>query len=382
MRDIKIVIGANYGDEGKGLMTDFFAADAAGKGMRTLVICSNGGSQRGHTVITPEGIRHVFHHFGSGSFAGADSWLPRYYVVNPMIFMEEYTTLSGKGIKDMIVYMDPECPVTTPFDMITNQLLEEHRGSKRHGSCGAGIWETLIRQGPGLEKMRDMSDNELRYLLRTDCREQMFLRLRRAGLTEIPRGWREIIDDEALAENYIRDFRLMLSHCIIKSGDILKDYERLIFENGQGLLLDRSRREFGCHTTPSSTGLRNPAEIIREHLRGETAEAECCYVSRTYLTRHGAGPFREECAKEEINGSMRDLTNVPNPHQGTMRYGKHDKKAFLKRIREDYDSMRLPEGFRKRMSIALTHVNEYTTDIAADYISDGENRNSIVKKAG
>ena len=73
MRDIKIVIGANYGDEGKGLMTDFFAADAAGKGMRSLVICSNGGSQRGHTVITPEGIRHVFHHFGSGSFAGADS---------------------------------------------------------------------------------------------------------------------------------------------------------------------------------------------------------------------------------------------------------------------------------------------------------------------
>ena len=382
MHDIKIVIGANYGDEGKGLMTDYFAADAVARGLRALVICSNGGPQRGHTVITPEGIRHVFHHFGSGSFAGACSWLPRYFIVNPIMFMDEYETLTEKGAKDIRIFIDPECPVTTPFDMITNQLLEEHRGNKRHGSCGAGIWETLLRQGPGLEKMRDMSDNELRYLLRGKCREQMYARLYKAGIKQIPQGWKEIIDDEGLIDNYICDFRQMLSLCIIKSGDILKDYDRLIFENGQGLLLDRSRKEFGCHTTPSSTGLRNPAEMINEYLKDDPADTECCYVTRTYLTRHGAGPFREECDKDEINENMRDLTNVPNPHQGTIRYGKHDKKAFLRRIREDYDSMRLPGGFHKRMSVALTHVNEYTTDIRADYTSDGENRNSIKRKTG
>ncbi len=382
MHDIKIVIGANYGDEGKGLMTDYFAAEAAAKDLRTLVICSNGGSQRGHTVVTPEGIRHVFHHFGSGSFAGAATWLPRYYIVNPMMFMDEYEALVEKGLKDIRIFMDPECPVTTPFDMITNQLLEEHRGNKRHGSCGAGIWETLIRQGPGLEKMRDMSDNELRDLLKGECREQMFSRLAAAGIKKIPQGWREITDDDGLTDNYICDFRHMLSHCVITSGGILKEYDRLIFENGQGLLLDRSRKEFGCHTTPSSTGLRNPAEMINEYLKGYPADTECCYVTRTYLTRHGAGPFREECAKTDINGSMQDLTNVPNPHQGTIRYGKHDKKAFLQRIREDHDSMKLPAGFQKRMSIAMTHTNEYSADISADYISDGESRNSVKRKAG
>ena len=380
MRDIKIVIGANYGDEGKGLMTDFFAADAVTRGLRTLVICSNGGSQRGHTVITPEGVRHVFHHFGSGCFAGADSWLPRYFIVNPMIFMDEYEMLIKKGIKNICIYVDPECPVTTPYDMITNQLLEEHRGNKRHGSCGAGIWETLLRQGPGLEKMQEMSDNGIRNFLMGECRKQMLSRLNDAGIRKIPEGWKDITDDEGLIDNYIYDFRQMLSHCIIRSGDILKEYDRLIFENGQGLLLNRSRKEFGCHTTPSSTGLRNPAEMINEYLKGEAADTECCYVTRTYLTRHGAGPFREECTKAEINEDMADLTNVPNPHQGTIRYGKHDTKAFLRRIKEDYDSMKLPEGFHKRMSIALTHVNEYMTDISADYISDGESRISVKKE--
>ena len=63
MKDIKIVIGANFGDEGKGLMTDYFSSNP-----NTIVVCSNGGAQRGHTVFeSTTGTRHVFHHFGSGT---------------------------------------------------------------------------------------------------------------------------------------------------------------------------------------------------------------------------------------------------------------------------------------------------------------------------
>lgn len=75
MKTAKIVIGANFGDEGKGLMTDYFANEAKKQGKSCLVVCHNGGSQRGHTVVSPSGIRHVFHHFGSGSFEGADTYL-------------------------------------------------------------------------------------------------------------------------------------------------------------------------------------------------------------------------------------------------------------------------------------------------------------------
>ena len=93
MAEVKVIIGANFGDEGKGLMSDYFAAEAAAQGVKALVICSNGGAQRGHTVVTPRGERHVFHHFGSGTLAGADTWLPRYYILNPIMFMDEYEEL-------------------------------------------------------------------------------------------------------------------------------------------------------------------------------------------------------------------------------------------------------------------------------------------------
>lgn len=53
MKDMKIVCGANWGDEGKGLMTDYFSQKP-----NSIVVCSNGGAQRGHTVTTPDGIRH------------------------------------------------------------------------------------------------------------------------------------------------------------------------------------------------------------------------------------------------------------------------------------------------------------------------------------
>ena len=441
MRTAKIVIGANYGDEGKGLMTDYFAGEAAGYGRSCLVVLSNGGAQRGHTVVTPEGGRHVFHHFGSGTLAGADTWLPGEFIVNPMLFMEEMEGLSGMAFPR--VFFHPDSPVTTPFDMIGNQIIEEYRGGKRHGSCGMGIWETLLRQGPTLGEMAAFSDPELTRYLRVEVRDYMERRIRQAGVPGIPERWRDIVEDPQLIERYIEDFREMLAAGSFTDVQILEKYDTVIFENGQGLLLDRCRKEYGSHTTPSNTGIRNPAGLIREYVRylkdgilpggrkpgtgygagtgcidtrrpaGEGAEdgagkksgpeyggkvryiacgaeeerkranpelsVEVCYVSRTYLTRHGAGPFPGECGKEEINPDIVDLTNVPNPHQGTLRFGKLDGKSFLRRVREDFDSVRFPGGIRAKCTLALTHVNEYNRDIPfkADYLSDGETREYV-----
>ena len=60
MTTLKAVIGANLGDEGKGKMTDYFTFKSQ---KPCLVVCSNGGAQRGHTVVTPFKT-HIFHHFG------------------------------------------------------------------------------------------------------------------------------------------------------------------------------------------------------------------------------------------------------------------------------------------------------------------------------
>ena len=70
MQKIKIVSGASYGDEGKGLASDFFASESSGK---TVNVLTNGGPQRGHTVELEDGRRHVFKHFGAGTFRGAET---------------------------------------------------------------------------------------------------------------------------------------------------------------------------------------------------------------------------------------------------------------------------------------------------------------------
>src|ERR1700730_14751416 len=88
-RSAKVVIGANFGDEGKGLAVDALAARMT----RPIVIRFNGGAQAGHTVTTPDGRRHVFSHVGAGAFLDAPTFLSRFFVVQPGVFAREAAEL-------------------------------------------------------------------------------------------------------------------------------------------------------------------------------------------------------------------------------------------------------------------------------------------------
>lgn len=376
---IKIVVGANFGDEGKGLMTDYFCRQSALRGEKCLVVLHNGGAQRGHTVVTPEEHRHVFHHFGSGTFAGADTYLSGDFILNPMVFRQEWEELEKISVTPM-VYVNYECRVTTPFDMILNQILEGSRGSSRHGSCGMGIQETIIRDvyDYPCEIWMNSSDKTKRYYLEK-VRLYAIERLKELGI-EAPEGWSKIIYSDVLIENFISDLNFVCEHIfIIPDNNIIGRYDCAVFENGQGLLLDQNNKEYFPHLTPSNTGVKNPLEIIAWMQCID--DVEVCYVTRTYLTRHGAGRLDGECDKSEINPDMQDLTNVPNPHQGTLRYAKLDKEALTARILKDFRPARL---WNAELSLAITHTNEFPFEQKFDfadkiYESDGECYTSVQK---
>ena len=369
MKNIRIVIGGNFGDEGKGLMSAYFAEEMMQKSGKCLVVLSNGGAQRGHTVKRGE-LRHVFRHFGSGTFAGADSYYPQPFIVNPMIFMEEYRELISRfpAFRETKLYIHPACRVTTPFEMITNLILEENRGKSRHGSVGVGIWETVIGEGKLYGELCSMSEQELTDYLKEDRPEHMKRRLLSQGIEKIPEGWQEIIQDPGLIRRYIEDLWKMRERVQTADDGILKEYQDIIFENGQGLLLDREmiRKGYGHHTTPSHTGVRNAALMLRE-LTGSGKEKmviEAVYVTRSYMTRHGAGRFDTECAAEKICPGMQDLTNQPNASQGTLRYGTLNMRSFLRRAQRDYHMLRDAfDGQDGRIqtdwAVAVTHLNEY-----------------------
>lgn len=170
------------------------------------------------------------------------------------------------------------------------------------------------------------------------------------------------VKNPGLRDHYNEDLDFMMSHVHVVNNIqlLLNGYDTIVFENGQGLLLDQNNTEYYPHLTPSNTGIKNPARIIKAIRWTDEINIEACYVTRTYMTRHGAGAFPTECNKEEINPDIKDLTNVPNPHQDTLRYGKLNVEELYERCQADIISA----GFPCQKTLAITHFKEYWEPVA------------------
>lgn len=306
MSRARVVIGANFGDEGKGLVTDFLCSQGAG-----MVVRFNGGSQAGHTVVTPEGERHVFRHVGSGTFCNVPTYLSQFFVCNPILFFEERKQLIELGFHPEM-YAHPDCLVTTAADMLINQTKELARGNKRHGSCGIGFHETIQRSKVDELKIT-MADlwNGARRLedqMKEICTKYAQFRIGAA----------------ILADQWIPEFK----RCCLEFADLvqplgIQQCEDPVFEGAQGLLLDQDNKEFFPHVTHSHTGMHNVTILCEQ---AGIKDLEVYYVSRTYLTRHGAGPL----PGQDDSLSYEDNTNHPTAFQGELRFAPLDKGLFYR----------------------------------------------------
>lgn len=375
MKNFHCVIGANFGDEGKGLVTDWLAAQKA----NALVVLHNGGCQRGHTVTTPDGKRHVFRHFGAGTFTGAATWISKEFVVNPIIYREEYKQLEDLGIIPK-VYIDPRCKITTPYDMLINQVIEYDRGlDKKHGSCGMGVYETLRRNQNGIsfkdidaikkyypdamtvKEFKGMRlPSKLNFLehIRNDYTRR---RLDELGIKKMDGIYEMALRSFDMMANYIDDFEFMMKTAEITDEAVIGLYNDIIFEGGQGLLLDQHNEEYFPHLTPSNTGLDNPIDIIDDYFDDHSI-IDTYFVTRTYMTRHGVGRLDYEVAKSIINADMQDATNVPNPFQDNLRYGLLDVDDLNKRTDREMEKTRTGKAAKYIWSqprLFVTHINEY-----------------------
>jgi adenylosuccinate synthase len=326
------IIGAAYGDEGKGLAVDHAAtADS-------LVVRFNGGAQAGHTVVTPDGRRHVFSHFGSGSFRGAATYLSRFFVSNPILFRPEYVDLAEMRAAPT-VYAHPDSFLSTPFDMMFNEMQERRRGPQRHGSVGVGFGETIERCTWLDARYRTTVDDVFGDNLRAKLariqedwvpRRAIYLGLTRAEVDKHPAMRSEVVD------RYIDDCAFFANRVHLSFSRALQ-HDRIIFEGAQGLELDQSYGAFP-HVTRSHTGLRNVMALLPE-LGVEHLAVQ--YMTRAYTTRHGAGPLKGELSAPPAP-LIHDETNVPNEFQGTLRFGHLDLDRLSRAIRYDIEHAIVP----------------------------------------
>ena len=364
---IEAVIGANYGDEGKGLLTDFICKDNPG----SLVVMTNGGSQRGHTVEHEDGTKHVFHHFGSGTFRNKPTYFPQPYLLNPMQFVKEYDELCAIGYRPF-AFRHPDCILQLPSDIAMNWHLEKSRGEQKHGSVGCGIWETKYRimnnKACTLEWFCAQSyDDKVQYI--KDIAD--WQRLHRCDKENVNKyvDLYDLFLSDGFINHFIADCEFMYKCCLKTSlNELIKNFNisTVVFENGQGLKLDQVYNAHDIHnTTPSFTGSIEIAKIVNSLTHSFVVDSiNLNYVSRTYLTKHGAGNFAEEKLHEN-KFKFDDETNVTNEWQDDLRFAELDYDALFKRC--DIDTNKFKEfmfsnKYKINQKIAMTHANEVEVD--------------------
>lgn len=331
-----IVVGANFGDEGKGLVTNYLAS----KHRDAIVIRFNGGAQAAHTVELEDGRRHVFHHIGSGTFQNCPTLLSEHFIFNPNALLQELIQLPHEH---PTIYAHRDALLSTPFDWELNRAVERKRGASKHGSCGMGINETVTRSTYYPTFVKDM------YRLET-FRDT----LHRIQDEWVPKRAAELGVDP----NIEVDIDEYLGDCLLARGligpvrnyNVLKSYKNRIFEGAQGLLLDEFHWFFP-HVTRSRTGNINATNILESI--GEI-EADVHYVTRTYATRHGKGPMAYE---DNVNFKQDDLTNIPNKHQGELRFGPLDLGLMRESIRHDIASKNTKVQINPQIDVTWAHIN-------------------------
>ncbi len=355
------VIGKNFGDEGKGLAVDRFC----GRAPFSLVVKHNGGAQAGHTVCF-DGRRFVFHQLSSGSFRRADTYFAATYFPDLFKLGEEMADFDAIRPCPMPrICCNLRTPLILIYDVILNMALETARGDARHGSCGMGIDEGDRRTRAGFGvcfgDVLGMTEEALAARMREIRRDYVLPRFTDIAAESAEgvgrlREYRELLDSESVPENAAREM-LRNAERLVPVADetaFLRSQEHIVFESGQGLLLDAENRRFAPHVTASRTGLANVAAILGN--AGLSLD-EVCYVTRTYVTRHGAGELPRECDPSQLGSIGRDLTNVPNPWQGSLRYAPHGSpEEFTEAVNEDLKTL---DGCRRpAVSLCVTHLNE------------------------
>ena len=380
------VIGKNFGDEGKG----FTCSRLASSLKNALIIKHNGGGQAGHTVEDPKGKwRFIHHQIGAGAeyhvpTLFADSFMPDLFQLGKEV--KEFTKLFGFR---PILYSEKNARVTTVDDVLLNMGAEVARGKNRHGSCGMGIEECVQRNAAGygitVEELAGWSKQDLVDRLKQIRKEYTERRAKILGIYP-SNPYYEMLNNEIVLENFVEEVKKNVKFLTLVDADRiwLEEFQHLIFETGQGLLLDQDYETYAPHLTSSKTGIHNPAIFLEK--RGLFLD-EAIYVTRPYVTRHGNGPLPCEVDPSELPGVGEDLTNRPNEWQGTLRYAKHESlEAFFAPVLRDRDSVdcleRMGETKRPKhpkLSILVTQLSETGNQL---YFDEGSIPFETLQKAG
>jgi adenylosuccinate synthase len=280
---LRIVVGTQWGDEGKGRITDILAPSA------DIVARFGGGDNAGHTIVTDKGITKL-HLIPAGILHdGVTSYIARGVVINPFVLLDEVERLRNDGYR-----VDPErlkisnrAQVVTPAHIALDKAQELARGSHAIGTTLRGIGPAFVdRTGrSGLAIGMFSSPAETQKVLETHLKEKNIeLRLRyNAPELEVE----SIVEDFLALSSRLAPFLVEDSHFVV---DALTRNCKILAEGTQGIMLDLDHGSYPYVTSSNTTA---PAALVSLGIGPKEVES-VIGVAKSFTTRVGEGPLPTE----------------------------------------------------------------------------------------
>ncbi|PLX98853.1 MAG: adenylosuccinate synthase [Desulfuromonas sp.] len=292
-----VIVGAQWGDEGKGKVVDIYTEHAR------EVVRYQGGNNAGHTLVVGD-EKIILHLIPSGILhEGKRCVIGNGVVLDPKVFIQEIEGLKKRGYfqDDAQMVVDGNVHIIMPYHKAIDIARENRKGSRKIGTTGRGIgpvYEDKIgRRGI---RLSDLVDPEIfKHKLSEVLPEKNFFLEKYLG--EAPLDEQEIIDEYLEYGRILKPYLGNVSHMLTKC---IKEGDNILFEGAQGSLLDIDHGTYP-YVTSSSTlagGACTGTGV------GPRFLDEVIGISKAYVTRVGEGPFPTEL-HDEMGDTLRKAGN-------------------------------------------------------------------------
>ncbi|HVV09652.1 adenylosuccinate synthase [Amycolatopsis sp.] len=281
-----VLIGAQWGDEGKGKATDLLGDRVQ------WVVRYQGGNNAGHTVVLPNGDNFALHLIPSGILTpGVTNVIGNGVVVDPGVLLDELDGLENRGVDTGRLLISADAHLIMPYHVAIDKVTERYLGSRKIGTTGRGIGpcyqDKVARVGVRVQDLLDEKIFRQKVEAALEFKNQVLVKVYNRKALDA-----EQVADEVLAAgekfaHRIADTRLQLNKALERG-------ETVLLEGSQGTLLDvdHGTYPFVTSSNPTSGGASAGSGI------GPGRITTVLGILKAYTTRVGSGPFPSELHDE------------------------------------------------------------------------------------
>lgn len=288
-----VLIGTQWGDEGKGKVTDYLAEKA------DMIVRYQGGNNAGHTVVVDDTV-YKLHLIPSGIlYRDKTCIIGSGVVIDPAVLIDELKTLENSGVSVANLKISQRAHVIFPYHKLQDQAEEASKGKHKIGTTSRGIGPAYMDKSArvGIRMIDLIDQDELTALLERNVAGKNRLLKHVYGS--------EGVDCQAVLktyQGYADILRKYVTDVSIIVDDALKQGKNILFEGAQGTLLDI---DYGTYPFVTSSNPTAGAACIGAGI-GPTKIDRVLGVAKAYTTRVGEGPFPTELG-DAVGTYMRDM---------------------------------------------------------------------------